>query len=273
MSSKNQVQNKLDFNLVLKSAMSTPGVRIDRNDFLRKELSKHFDEHVVSLAIEKNPAIAGIDINQIEGIANSCIQFETNKVTGLSAAAGIPGGLAMFGTVPADVIQYFAHIVRILQKLIYLYGWQEIVSSNDELDDRTMNELTLFMGIMFGVNSANATIGKLAQSAAVKAEKTLVNKALTKGAIYPVVKKVAQILGVKMNKQIFAKGVSKVIPGLGAILSGGLTYATYRPLAIKLKEYMKTLPTADVSYNREQDANISDVDFVDILETIEEDIV
>lgn len=273
MAKQNPVQNKIDFNLILKSAMGTPGVKIYRDDFLRKELSKYFEESMVMSAISQTPALAGISVNQLEKIANSCIKFETNKVTTISAAAGIPGGVAMFGTIPADVIQYFSHIIRILQKLIYLYGWQEIDNTNDGLNDETMNELTLFIGVMFGVNAANAAIGKLAQSAAVKTEKTLVNKALTKGTIYPIVKKIAQILGVKMNKEIFAKSVSKMIPGIGAVLSGGITYASFRPLAYRLKDYLVTLPTADITYNFNLSENTVNIDFTDIIDDLEGNIV
>lgn len=270
MSNQNKVSKKFDFTTVVNEAVRFPGVRIDRSEFLRKELAKYYDEETIQMAIDKSPAKAGISVEVLKPISEACIKYETNKVTTLSAVAGIPGGLAMFGTVPADVIQYFAHIIRILQKLIYLYGWQEINTNDDDLNDETMNELTLFMGVMFGVNAANATIGKLAQSAAAKAEKSLVNKALTKGTIYPIVKKVASILGVKMNKDIFAKGVGKIIPGLGAVLSGGLTYATYRPLAIRLRDYLETLPTSDINFTEEE---VNDVDFTEILEEIDEEAI
>ena len=39
---------------------------------------------------------------------------------------------------------------------------------------------------------------------------------------------IAQTIGVKMTKQIFADSISKVIPVLGGIVSGGLTYTTFR---------------------------------------------
>lgn len=236
-----------NFFMILKSAVNFPGVHVDRKDFLKKELSKKIDADKVELAINKNPASAGIKSGDLDKIANSCINFETTKVTALSAAAGLPGGLAMAGTVPADVAQYFAHIIRLLQKLIYLYGWQDIFDNNGELDDDTNNQLTLFIGIMFGVNAANAAITNLAKLTAKQMEKTLVNKALTKGTIYPVVKKVSSILGVKMTKQIFAKQAGKVIPILGAVLSGGLTLATFKPLGVRLKKHLVLLPTADVN--------------------------
>lgn len=248
---------------ILKAAMNVPCVKVNRDDFLRRELSKYFSQEIVELAIQRNPASAGVSIDQIEVIAKSCINYETNKVTAISAAAGIPGGLAMVGTVPVDITQYFAHIIRILQKLIYLYGWEELYNSNGEFDDETTNRLTIFIGVMFGVNSANAVVTKVAQSAATKIEKSLANKALTKGIIYPVVKKIAQKIGVNMTKQIFAKAVGKIIPVVGGVISGGLTYATFRPSANRLKAHLKTLQLADVKFYQKNDdsSDIIDVEF------------
>ena len=224
---------KIEFQMLLQSAASLPMVRIDRESFLRKALSKYYDNNVVDLAIKKCPAYAGIDVNAIDRIAKSCINYETTKVTSLSALSGLPGGVAMIGTIPADLTQYFGHILRILQKLVYLYGWEELFSEDGQMDDETANMLTLFIGVMFGVNGAATTISKISASVAQKASKSIAQKALTKGTIYPMVKKIAQVLGIQMTKEIFAKGVAKAIPIIGAAGSGVLTYVTYKPLAPK----------------------------------------
>lgn len=236
------------FEQVLATASSLPMVHIDRKKFLLKELIKFYPKEKVDIAIQNNPVYAGIDISTIDKIANSCINYETNKVSSISFAAGIPGGFAMAGTIPADITQYFAHILRILQKLIYLYGWEEILPEDGSIDDDTSNIITLFVGVMFGVNGAASTITKISASAAQKASKNIAAKALTKGTLYPIVKKIAQALGVKMTKDIFARGVSKAIPIIGGIASGGLTYITYKPMAYKLKKHLETLKWCDVNY-------------------------
>lgn len=240
--------NNNTFELALATASSLPMVHIDRKKFLFKELIKFCPKEQVDIAIQNNPAYAGIELSIIDKIAKSCINYETNKVSTISFAAGIPGGLTMAATIPADITQYFAHILRILQKLIYLYGWEEILPEDGKIDDDTSNMLTLFVGVMFGVNGAANTITKISASAAQKASKDIAAKALTKGTIYPIVKKIAQVLGVKMTKDIFAKGVSKVIPIVGGVASGGLTYVTYKPMAYKLKKHLATLKWCDVNY-------------------------
>jgi len=220
----------------------------------------------VEKAIATNPAQAELSIEDLEPIAKACISYETTKVTALSAAAGLGGGLIMAATIPADIAQLFGHIIRILQKLTYLYGWQELFDEEEELDDATTNQLTLFIGVMFGVNLANATINKVAILMAQQVEKTLIRKALTKGTIYPIVKKVAGMIGIKMTKKIFAKTVGKLIPVVGAALSGGVTYTIFKPMATRLKKHLVSLPTASVELSLANSNTIVDVEFLDTIE-------
>lgn len=246
------MSENIKFEMILKSATGLPMVKINREEFLKSALQKHYDSATISKAISQNPAMAGISVEKINEIAKSCINYETTKVTAISALAGIPGGAAMIGTVPADLAQYFGHMLRILQKLIYLYGWQELFEEDGTMDDETANLLTLFTGVMFGVSGATSAISKIAETAAQKTAKSLAQKALTKGAIYPIVKKIATALGVKMTKTIFARGVSKVIPVIGGVASGGLTFATYKPMAKKLQKYLSSLELADPKHYADQ---------------------
>lgn len=239
---------------ILRAAIKVPGVRILRGEFLKKELSRFYPEETVNKAIETNPAQAGIDRARIDSIANSAINYETNKVSAISFMAGLPGGAAMAATIPADVAQYFGFLIRAMQKLAYLYGFEEFEFDEEKISDDTMNEMLLFLGTMFGVQSAAVGVKQLAQTTAARVAKTLSQKALTKGTIYPIVKKVATQLGVKMTKQVFAKGVSKVVPVLGGVVSGGLTYVTFRNCMYKLKGSFEGLPIADPDFYRREES-------------------
>ena len=90
----------------------------------------------------------------------------------------------------------------------------------------------------FGKKSTKKTkeaIQELAKNFAKEIVKRLPKYALTKTVIYPIVKQVAKWIGVKLTKDSFAKGLGKVVPILGGVISGGLTYVTFRPGAKKLK--------------------------------------
>lgn len=238
----------IEFEKVLLNSAKLPMVKIDRELFLRKELKDKYSSEIIEKAIQFNPAYAGISSDNITKIAKSCIDAETARVTLISAAAGIPGGTAMIATTSGDIIQCFAHVLRIIQKLIYLYGWKDLYLYNTEINQETENLFTLFLGIMYGVNIASSTISKIANKVAQQVVKKLPQQALTKGTIYPIVKKVAQMLGVQMTKQVFSKGVSKVIPIIGAIISGGITFATYREMSEKLRVYLASSELANVEY-------------------------
>ncbi len=230
------------FNGVLGSAAKVPLVRIERDAYLRAALARRCSEEQIRKALEESPAAAGISLEVLNKAAADSIKYETAKVTALSAAAGIPGGLAMFGTVPADAVQNFAHMLRIAQKLAYLYSWPDLFSSDgDEMDDATKGVLTLFVGVMFGTQAANNGIAKVADLLANQALRKLPQQALTKGVIYPVVKKVAVRLGVEMTKNVYAAGVAKLVPVVGALLSGGLTLATYSAMCMRLKKHLASL--------------------------------
>lgn len=226
---------------VLMSVMQLPVVNVDRASFLRKELSKYCSEEVVNKAIETNPAFAGVAQETINKLANDVIGLETTKVSTVSLIAGLPGGVAMVATVPADIAQYFGYSLIVLQKLAYLYGFQEIDFKEGNIDDGTMTEVIVLLGVMLGVNAAGNAIDVIAKQAAKAAVKKLPQKALTKGVIYPIVKKIATALGVKMTKEIFAKGVGKIIPFVGGVISGGLTFVTFLPSCKRLQKKLKTL--------------------------------
>lgn len=238
----------MKFETILIESTKLPMVKIDRELFLRKELRDRYKQEIVEKAIQYNPAYAGISVEDINKIAESCIGTETMQVTALSAVSGLPGGFAMIGTVPADLAQFFAHVLRILQKLIYLYGWSDLDLDLKELNEETKNLLTLFIGIMLGINRAVDVINKLGIQVAKQVVKKLPQKALTKGVVYPIIKKVAGLLGAKMTKQIFARGVAKVIPILGAVTSGGLTFLTFKPMSEKLRRYLASGKLASVEY-------------------------
>ena len=250
---------KEDFSLenVLLTAIRTPGVKIRRDVFLRKELIKYFSEEVVEEAIRYNPAKAGISKKVINQISDSVINYETTKVIAISVAASMPSSAApavAIGAASADITSYFAHILRVVQELAYLYGFEEFDLDEDSIDSETMNFLMIFLGVMFGVQGAAATLNKIANTLAEHVAKKLARKALTKGLIYPIVKEIAKKIGIRMTKQIFADTVASAIPLAGSAISGGLTFAMFRPCCTKLRNNLMRYNLCDPDFYRVIDA-------------------
>lgn len=221
--------------------LRTPGIRVNRNDFLQKEFMKYYPQNVIDDALTYNPAHAKIPASDIDKIADEVIKYERNCVSGISVALGIPGGIVMAATIPTDIVQYYGYMLRATQKLMYVYGFPEIDTTdrNQEFDSETMNLLIICLGVMYGVYGTSNALKAMAAALGKGAEKKLMKAALTKGTIYPIVKSVSKWFGVNMTKQVFAGFFKKAIPVVGGLIGGGITYLSFKPCCDKLKESLQ----------------------------------
>lgn len=249
---------KIDIQDIIILGLRIPGIGINRRNFLEKEFSKKYSRETVERAIETTPINAGIPLNEINKIADEVIAFERNCVTGISAALGTPGGAAMAATIPADIIQYYGYMLRAAQKLMYLYGFPEIniYEKGQAFDTETLNILTICLGVMYGVAGANNAIKSIAKALAVGVEKKLINTALTKGTVYPIVKSIAKWFGVKMTKEVFAGFFKKAIPVVGGVIGGGITFVSFKPCCDKLKNSLKDTLLTNPEHKDEENENI-----------------
>ena len=265
-SSKNAVVKAIDQNGdgyidssdIIIMALKVPGVKINREKYLRRELKRYCKKNQIDVAVATNPSVAQIDPEMINKIADEVIKFERNAVSGISVALGMPGGAAMAATIPADIAQYYGYMLRAAQKLLYLYGFPELDLRGDvQLDSETLNNLTICLGVMYGVAGANNAIKAMAKALATGVEKKLLKTALTKGTIYPIVKEIAKWFGKRMTKEVFAGFFKKAIPVAGGIVGGGLTFVTFKPCCYKLKNALKdTALTNSNHVDSEEEMNI-----------------
>lgn len=198
---------------------------------------KKYPQNVIEDAVAYNPAHAQIPAKEVDKIADEVIQFERTCVAGISTALGVPGGVAMAATIPADIGQYYAYLLRATQKLLYLYGFPEIntAEKGHKFDSETMNILIICLGVMYGAAGANNALKAMAKALATGVEKELMRTALTKGTIYPIVKSVAKWFGKKMTKDVFAGFFKHSLLVVGGVIGGGITYLSFKPCCDKLK--------------------------------------
>ena len=239
-------QRALDF---LAKVVRVPGVRVNREEFLRQELRKlHLSDDVIARAIDLNPLHAGVSLTAIDRLAEEAISYETNKSAAISFVAGIPGGFAMLGTIPADLMQYYAHALRIMQKLAYLYGWGELLPDGRDADDDTLGVLAVFFGVMLGVGGAAQSLTGFARVAAKTAYQNHATKrALMSITWYPVVKHSLRLIGINITKSTAAKGFSKIVPVIGGFVSSGLTFMALQSQSALLKEHLREIPPPGLS--------------------------
>ena len=253
---------KVDIEDIVVLGLKTPGVKINRNEFLSKEFEKNYDKTTIENAIANTPSSAGIPISDLNKIADNVIKFEQKCVTGISVALGMPGGAAMAATISADIIQYYGYMLRVAQKLMYLYGFPEINTEENcqNFDSETLNILIVCLGAMYGVVGANHALKAMAKALAGGVEKKLMRTALTKGAIYPIVKSISKWFGVRMTKEVFSGFFKKAIPVVGGIIGGGITYMSFKPCCEKLKEALQDTFLTNPNHREIDDENIIVID-------------
>lgn len=224
---------------VLTTAMQLPGVKVNRDSFLKKELTIYCTDIQLAELLEKG-TVGVIPIEILDKIASESISYHVKLVTASSTALGIPGGFAMVGTIPSDLAQYYYHVFALAQKLAYIYGYPDLCDENGNFTEDAAEMLTIFVGVMGGVAAANKVIQEIAEQVQKEVLRRLPRYALTKGVLYPLVKQIAKWVGINLTKQSFSRGVSKLVPIIGGVVSGGLTYVTFKPQSKKLKKQLRS---------------------------------
>ena len=248
---------------VVATAIQVPGVKVNRELFLREQFQKESKE-LIETIVENGPVNAQISQDTLRKMAKKIINERTIVSTGASFVAGLPGGLAMAATIPADMLQFYGVALRMAQELAYLYGEADLWNGDFLDNDKVTNQLILYCGVMLGASGAAQAVRVMSSAVAKQILKKLPQKALTKTFYYPIVKGICKFFGVSMTKSLFAKGVSKAVPILGGVVSGGITFATLRPMGQRLAD---TLDEAHFSYTEEEFHE----DWEDIVEISEEE--
>lgn len=253
---------EIDIEDVIVMGLKVPGIRIDREAFLQKELQNKVSQQVIDDAIAHNPLHAEIPTEEIDRIADEVIKYERTCVSGISTALGMPGGVAMVATIPADIAQYYGYMLRATQKLMYLYGFPaiDLEEKGQTFDSETMNTLIICMGVMYGVAGANNALKVLAKALATGVEKQLLRKALTKGTIYPIVKSVAKWFSVKMTKEVFAGFFKKAIPVVGGVIGGGIIFLSFKPCCDKLKKSLQNTMLSNPNYQSTPEEDVINIE-------------
>ena len=226
------------WNKILTTVLKMPGVKVDRIGFLRKELRPYCNQSRLQMLGSVRPYTV-VSEQVIDKLARQCVRRHTTLATATSTVVGLPGGLALAATMPADLTQYFFHVFVVSQKLAYLYGYPDLCDDEGELNDVATDLLTIFMGVMMGAPVAEKGLGELSKAVAESAVTRLPRVALTKTALVPIAAQLTKIIGSRLSKASLTKGVGRFIPVAGGLFSGGLTLFTFSRGANRLRRQLR----------------------------------
>lgn len=234
-------ENSLDvFNKIMDIVLKMPGIKIEREAFFRKEFAPYAESDKIEVAILTSPSHAGIDTETLDKAAYGVVKYHVMISSSISFADGLPGGWWLAASIPTDIAQFYYNAIQLAQKLAYLYGWPSL-NTYVATDDFKM-AIAIFLGVMMGSSAAVKAINNFAQALAKGIAERLPRVALTKYAFYNAAKQIARWIGVYITKDSFAKAVSKVVPVLGGVFSGGLTAVLMLQMGNRLIKYLKEHP-------------------------------
>lgn len=236
---------------VISTAVQLPGVRVDRQKFLAEVFAA--EDFPVQTVLDMGPVAAGVPQETLALLSRKLILKRTGQSSAASFVAGLPGGLALAATIPADVAQFFGMALHLAQELSYLYGADDLWQGGKLDDERVMNQLLLYCGAMFGVSGAVSGVRVLSSQIAKTTLKKLPQQALTKTFWSPILKQIGKAVGVKITKSVVAKGASKAVFVLGGVLSGGLNFASMLPMANRLQSALDSAAFGYTDEDLEQD--------------------
>ena len=141
------IEKEIALESIITNAIQIPGVKVNRKKFLA-EIFSTCDVSIQEV-IDFGPVAAKVPQEKLSSIAKKLIIKRTSQSSVVSFAAGIPGGLAMATTIPADILQFFGVTLRLAQELSYLYGAQDLWQDGQIDDEKVQNQLLLYCGVMF----------------------------------------------------------------------------------------------------------------------------
>lgn len=213
-----------------------PVVRVDREAFLRK----HFgDSPHIDVIIERGPQTV-YSVESLQKKAGSITKNSSAKTSAASFVTGLSGNPAiMIPAGGADVAQYFGFAINLAQQIAYLFGEDELFDGGStQLSESAQMRIIAYLGAMFGAAGAASLVSSTSKVAGANIGKKVAAQALTKTTWYPLVKKVGAVIGVRITKKTVEKTITKAVPIVGGVISGGLTYVTFRPMGQRLADVL-----------------------------------
>ncbi len=224
---------------IISTAMDIPGVRVDYEDFLRKELKNKVPFFTIEKAVEKGTAKAGISKKLTDGLAKNTIRSKKAMTVFVSALAGIPGGVAgLLGGTALDTMQFYANFLNLTQRLMYIYGYGDIAS----LDAAQEEMMIVMLGAAMGVEAAQKfVLTQLPKLAGMIGDKIIAREA-TKSILTKVSEKVLIQLGLKegglLTTEEIARYIAKAVPVVGAVINGSISWIMFSIMAKNLQKVL-----------------------------------
>jgi hypothetical protein len=244
---------------VISKALALPVVRVDRRTFLTKLFPRATEIELMSILRDGPQSVYTLE--QLTKTAHRVVMHDTEKTSAISFAAGLPSNIAVAaGTGTVDIVQYYGFALRMAQKIVYIYGQENLFAEDGTLSEAGERDVMIYLGVMLGVASANSALMFISKGLSNTLSKKFMATAVTRTTWYPLLKKIAGYIGISVTKKSTSAVLSKSLPVIGGFISGGLTLVTFRPMGNRLiKTFVTTLTATPDQVKAAQNVILEDV--------------
>ncbi len=186
----------------------------------------------LGIVINAPQEIALVPARELDRLADRFVNGNRLMATGSGAVMGLPGGLLMLATIPADISALTFYAFRMVSGIAQSYG-----SETRSEEGRTL-ALLIFAGATgletISVAGSQVVLSSLTKNVLTKPYQDLIFKR--------VIREVAKDLGLNATRQ----GLSRVVPVLGSVVGGTTNYIFMSNLATRAKNHyrMRLLETS-----------------------------
>lgn len=222
-------------NLVLRSDVA----QINRVEWLTDVLYPFLSiTELEQLATE--PPHRFLSVKVLNHIANQEIRRHSELLAMGSAGSSLTGCVATWVGIPTELAQYSVNLVLLIQKLAYLYGWDDFYTYG-AVTTETRARITFLMGSMLGIREADELLRRACHSYQGQVSITPMRYAGDRSPIDKVITEISKRLLVLSAKGGITAWVGRKAPLIGVTLGASTSYILVKPSLVRLKVFLRDL--------------------------------
>lgn len=181
-----------------------------------------------------------LSVKVLNHIANQEIRRHTELLAMGSAGSSLTGCIATWVGIPTELAQYSVNLVLLIQKLAYLYGWNDFYSYG-AVTAETKARITFMMGSMLGIREADALLRNACRSYQGQVSITPMPYVGDRSPIDKVIVEISKRLLVLSAKGGITAWIGCKAPLIGVTLGASTSYLLVKPSLVRLKVLLRDL--------------------------------
>ena len=222
-------------NILLRSDMA----RVNRVEWLTDVLYPFLSiTELEQLATE--PPHRFLSVKVLNHIANQEISRHTELLAMGSAGSSLSGCVATWVGIPTELAQYSVNLVLLIQKLAYLYGWDDFYSYG-AVTTEAKARITFMMGSMLGIREADALLRNACRSYQGQVSITPMPYVGDRSPIDKVIIEISKRLLILSAKGGVTAWIGRKTPLIGVTIGSSTSYILVKPSLVRLKVLLRDL--------------------------------